>query len=396
MSTEATARAPLTSSGVAARKPGAAVLALPSAYEVETVSDTAALHALAPAWTRLLEAAGVDHPFLAHEWIVTWWECFGLGHLLHVLVVKAAGQVVAIAPLMVLRQRLYGLRVRQLQLIANVHAQRADFIVARGAEGAYRAIWERLRTQQALWDLMVLPQLPEGSPTLDRVPRLAERDGLPWGAWRSADSPWIRVEGTWEDYERGLARKHRSNLRNRMKRLRELGAVEMEVVTGGARLDQDLDEGLALEAAAWKGDAGTAIRCHPDLVRFYGRLAERTAEQGWLRLQFLTVGGRRIAFAYALCFKDALFLLKPGYDPAYAAYSPSNLLCMLVLREAFASSVRAYDLLGANDTWKRDWTDEARAHSWLFVFGRGARARLLYLAKFRLLPWLKRVHKSLS
>jgi CelD/BcsL family acetyltransferase involved in cellulose biosynthesis len=63
----------------------------------------------------------------------------------------------------------------------------------------------------------------------------------------------------------------------------------------------------------------------------------------------------------------------------------------MVLRAAFAQGLRAYDLLGDDDAWKRAWTDEVREHSWLFVFGRGARGRLLYLLKFRLLPWLRRL-----
>jgi CelD/BcsL family acetyltransferase involved in cellulose biosynthesis len=107
------------------------------------------------------------------------------------------------------------------------------------------------------------------------------------------------------------------------------------------------------------------------------------------------VGGRRIAFGYALCFKETLFLLKPGYDPAHAAYSPSNLLLYLVLRDAFSRGLRAYDLLGEDDTWKRDWTDEVRPHCWLFVFAAGLRGWLLHAAKFRLLPWLRRRRQAL-
>ena len=39
---------------------------------------------------------------------------------------------------------------------------------------------------------------------------------------------------------------------------------------------------------------------------------------GWLRLLFLTVGGRRIATSYASCYQDRLFFFKTGYDPEYA------------------------------------------------------------------------------
>jgi CelD/BcsL family acetyltransferase involved in cellulose biosynthesis len=393
MSTEATARAPLTSSGAAAYAvtPAApAVRAGAAALEVETVTSLEALRALEPAWTRLLDEAEIDHPFLAHEWIVTWWESFAAGRSLHILLVKDASGPVAIAPFMLTRVRVYGLTARRLELIANVHTQRADFIVSARCEQAYRAIWDHLARERDLWDVLLLPQVPAASRTMEWLPKLATAAGHSWGAWRAARSPRIVLGGSWEAYESGLPRKHRSNLRNRMKRLSLLGAVELEVVTGEPELDEALRDGFVLEGAAWKEQGGTAIRCRPELQGFYARLGERAARQGWLQLQFLKVAGRRIAFGYALRFKDTLYLLKPGYDPAFAAYSPSSLLCAMVLRAAIAQGLRAYDLLGDDDAWKRAWTDEVRAHCWLFVFGRGTKGRLLYFLKFRFLPWLRR------
>lgn len=363
------------------------------ALRVETVSDYESLLALEPDWNRLVDEAGIDHPFLSHEWICTWWECFCADKQLHILVVKAGGEPIAIAPLMLGQDRLYGVTVRRLQLISNVHAQRSDFIVGRGAEAAYRAIWERVAADEALWDVLVLPQIPASSETLERLPGLAREDGFRVGIWRSTDSPWLRLSGTWDAYLSGLANKHRSNLRNRLRRLDRLGPVGLEVVRTEP-IGPALEEGLRIEAAAWKGQAGSAICSRPELKLFYTRLAGRAARRGWLCLQFLTVGGRRIAFGYVLCYQRKLYLLKPGYDPAYACYSPSNLLCYMVLREAFAGGMLAYDFLGAPDLWKRDWTDEAQSHFWLFVFGGSPRARALYFTKFRILPRLKRAYQA--
>jgi len=378
------------------RASGAAVVAVPPlaaapSLRVRAVSDYERLVELEPVWNRLLDEAGIDHPFLSHEWVRTWWECFGAGQRLYVLVVEADGEPVAIAPLMVGRGRLYGVSLRWLQLIANAHTQRCDFIVGRRGEAVYEAIWRHLSSAEVAWDVLVLPQLPAGSGTLEHLPELARQDGFRVGVWRSVDSPRLPVAGTWEDYVGRLAPKHRSNLRNRLRRLEERGKVALEVVTD---CGPALEDGLRLEAAAWKGEAGTAIRCRPELSRFYTRLASWAAKRGWLRLQFLTVGGRRVAFAYSLCYKNTIFLLKPGYDPDYARYSPSNLLCYLVLRDAFAARITAHDFLGANDDWKREWTSEARPHFWLFVFGGTPRARLLYFTKFSLLPWIKREYHA--
>ncbi len=363
-----------------------------SALRLEIVSTYESLLELEPVWNRMFAEAGMDHPFLRHEWIRTWWENFGEGKQLHVIVVTADGDPIAIAPFMLCRERVYGMKVRQMKLIANVHTQRADLIVGRCDKSAYKAIWEYVAERKDLWDVLVLPQVPAESVTLQQLPALATAQGLRVSLWRT-DSPCIQLTGTWQIYFNGLARKHRSNLRNRHKRLEKLGTVELEVICGGPKLGAALEEGFRIEAAAWKGRKGTAIGCRPELRRFYTHLAIRAAQQGWLRLYFLVVNGERIAFSYSLCFNRTIFLLKPGYMPDYAQYSPSNLLISMVLREAFSTGIVTYDFLGSDDLWKRDWTDEKRPHLWLFVFQRGLVPSLLHFAKSRVVPWLKSFHQ---
>jgi CelD/BcsL family acetyltransferase involved in cellulose biosynthesis len=365
--------------------------------EARWISDADALAALEPLWNRVVDAAGIDHPFLEHEWIRTWWECFGADKTLRVLLVTEGGAPVGIAPLMLCEERLYGIPVRCLQLIANAHTPRTDILVARGesAGAIYACLWRALADDSDSWDVLLLRQLPEGSPTLEALPVLAGRSGFTTGLWPADASPYVRLRGSWEAYLGGLARKHRANLRNRLKRLEAVGAVALEVVREPAEASAAVEDGFRLEASAWKGQAGTAIDCDGAVRDFYTRLALRAARRGWLRLQFLTVGGRRIAFGYSILINRTLYLLKPGYDPSYRAYSPSALLCYFVLRDAYAGGVEVHDFLGADDPWKHDWTDMVRRHEWLFVFGRSPRARVLFFMKFRLVPWIKHVRRLL-
>jgi CelD/BcsL family acetyltransferase involved in cellulose biosynthesis len=165
--------------------------------------------------------------------------------------------------------------------------------------------------------------------------------------------------------------------------------VELETVSTPAEAAAALPEGLRLETAGWKGGAGTAILGRPELEGFYTRQARQASVAGQLRLLFLRVGAARIAFAYGLRFRDRLYILKSGYDPAYAAYSPYQALCYLVLQDTCARGLLEYDFLGARDDWKLHWTRTVRDHDWLFVFGDSVRARLLHAAKFIVAPRLK-------
>jgi CelD/BcsL family acetyltransferase involved in cellulose biosynthesis len=368
------------------------------ACTVEPVTDYQAFVDLEPLWNRLVDAAGIESPFVRHEAVRAWWECFGQGRELHILVVKAGEEPIALAPLMLCKRRLHGLALNVLEFISNVFVERFDFIVGRWPAEAYRAMWTYLRHRKALWDVLLLHQLPAGSRSAEELMRLAAEDRVLTGLRQSAAAPYLPLVGSWESYFKGLDGKHRSNLRNRLKRLGRLGEARLEVVSSADDLDRALEDGFRLEAAAWKGQAGTAIQTHPPVHRFYTQLAHVAAERGWLRLSFLTLDGRRIAFGYYLQYGNKLYLLKPGYDPEYAPYSPSNLLCYLVLQDAFERGVAELDFLGVADAWKLDWTEVVRPHYCLYVFADRLRTRLLYWTKIRLVPSLKqqRVVRMLS
>jgi CelD/BcsL family acetyltransferase involved in cellulose biosynthesis len=356
----------------------------PSEWTVEVVTEHADFLALEGAWNTLVERAGIDHPFLRHEWIRIWWDCFGQGHRLHILLVRQRDDLVAIAPFMLTSTRMYGVPVRTLAFIFNVHTPRQDLIVARAHRDVYQAVWKYLDSRQGLWDVIEMYQLPETSRTREYMRQAAENAACPAGIWHGDASPYLSLEGrTADEYFASLGTKHRSNMRNRTKRMSRLGKLELEIVSDRG-LTTALEDGFAIEAAAWKGDARTAIRSDDALRRFYTRIGEASAKAGWLRLQFLTLDGRRIAFGYSLVYGRKLYLLKAGYDPEFARYSPFNLLCERLIRAAFDEGLLEFDFLGADAEWKMRWTQTTRAHEWLYLFSRDPRARFLHWAKFRL------------
>ena len=356
---------------------------------IEVVTDEAGFLALEAAWRRLIAVSDLDHPFLTFEWVRSWWEAFGDGNGLHIIVARENETVVGIAPLMFTKRRFYGLRLRCLEFIANVHTPRFDFLVARDPEHVRRAIWGHIEAVKHLWDLLLLCQVPEDSQTIVDLARFAGECGLAFGTWKSADAPYVRIEGKWSDYQAALRPKHRTNLRRRMRRLSELGPVAMERVACGGDLESALDDGFALEGAAWKQDNGTAICSDAAVRQFYREIARRFAANDWLEMHFLKLRDRRIAFQLAVSYGDKAFSLKPGYDPQLAAYSPSNLLCMLFLEHLFECRKREYDFLGVEEEWKMQWAQETRAHYWLFIFSGSLTSSLMYLAKFRMMPVLR-------
>lgn len=357
------------------------------ACTVQTVGDIAAFVALEGAWNDTVERAGIPHPFVRHEWVRAWWEAFGAGRQLHILIVRSGGRILAIAPLLIEDVRMYRIPVRRIAFMANDHTPRMDVIVAEREEECYRALWNAL--QQTRWDVALLHQLPADSPTRDAFARLAKTSGCGTVMWRADSSPYLPLHGTWDSYFNSLDAKFRSNVRNRLSRLQKLGDVRLEVLRGSAALEA-CGDAVRLEASGWKAVEGTALDCDPAVKMFYANFAERAVERDWFRLLFLTVNGTRIATAYSLRYEDRLFLCKTGYDPDYAKGSPFKVLNYFAIQHAFDSGLTEFDLLGDAEPWKLEWMSASRPHDWMFIFSNTVKAGLVRRLKAEVIPAWKR------
>jgi CelD/BcsL family acetyltransferase involved in cellulose biosynthesis len=362
-----------------------------NAHAVQVVSDYDTFVALEAEWNDAVERARVPHPFLRHEWVRTWWDAFRTAESrLHIQIVRANGRVTAIAPFMRDTPTMYGIPARRVRFIQNDHTPRTDVIVAEDVDASYRAIWRALREDRECWDILQLSQIERGSQTERIFREFATADTLRTGTWRSSDSPYLPITGTWDAYLASLPAKFRSNLRNRVSRLTKLGTPTLEILTDRRAIEAASEEAYRLESSGWKREAGTAIASDPAVHRFYTSLIECGTAAGWLQLLFLKVGDRRIATSYGACFDNRLFLFKTGYDPEFATGAPFKILTSFAIQEACARGLAEVDFLGDTEPWKLEWTSTSRGHDWLYVFRDTMRARLLHSIKFEWLPELKR------
>jgi CelD/BcsL family acetyltransferase involved in cellulose biosynthesis len=275
--------------------------------------------------------------------------------------------------------------------MGNVYSERFELLLGDRPQEAAEAIWRYLKAHADRWDVLELRQLPEKSRTLTLLSGFAERDSYAVGCWPSTESPYVEVRDSWESYYKSLKKAHRADVRRRMGRLEQEGPVELDLVMSDRDFDKDFGDAVRLESSAWKGAQGTAIESDAGSKTFYRDILARAAKDGRLRLYFLTVGGKRIAVRIGLFFHNRLFMLKSGYDPEYAAFSPSHLLCDKVIREAWNLQFAEADFLGNAERWKLSWSTNVRAHHWLFIFPRRPVPWTVHALKFRLLP---RIHRT--
>ncbi len=357
-------------------------------YRVDVVEGVGAFAALRREWDGLLARGPVNEPYHRHAWVAAWLDAFAPEARLRVLVARdGAGRAAGMAPL--LEARRGGLRC--LSAPANDHSARVEWVLGDDQRGAVEALWAFLR-DRLRWDVLVLRDVPRDGPTSRLVEEQARRDRHPAGRWESLRMPYLALGA--EPREKRVSSKFLANLRRRMRRLEEQGAVSYRRVGGGGEeggLERFLDEFLALEVAGWKGRRGTAIAKDPATAAFYRGLAHAGARDGWLALRALDLDGRPVAMHFGLLHRGVYALPKPAYDEALAACSPGQLLFREVLAECEARGLAQLDFLGPDMPWKRDWEPAFRVHDWLHVYRPGLAGAALHAFKHRLKPFAKEV-----
>jgi CelD/BcsL family acetyltransferase involved in cellulose biosynthesis len=357
--------------------------------DVKLITEYCEFAHLETIWNRLLDRSGIDHPFLTHQWITIWWNCFADGATPYILTVVSGADIIAIAPLMLSRARLYGCPVRRLHTIVNVYTERFDLLLGERPQEACQVLWAYLKAHADDWDVLELRQLPSDSNALEYLPPLIQTDGYPLGRWPANEAPYVAIRQPWDAYYQSLKKGHRSNVRNHTRQLEQVGPVRLDIVAIDDRWEVDMEDALKLEAVTWKVTEGTSLRSRRESDTFYRRMLQRAAQLGWLHMCFLKVADSRIAVRISLLYRNKLFMLKSGYDEAYHRYSPGQVLTERLLREAWEQKWDEVDFLGDDERWKLSWATGRRPHAWLFVFPKRVKPRLLHGMKFRLIPGLR-------
>jgi CelD/BcsL family acetyltransferase involved in cellulose biosynthesis len=122
--------------------------------------------------------------------------------------------------------------------------------------------------------------------------------------------------------ERAVGPKRRKELRRQRRRLAERGPLSFAMASAPDQVAAALADFLALEAAGWKGRAGTAMAQDADLRRFVETAIGALAARGAVRVARLSCRSRPIACVLCLASANVAWSWKVAYDENFAAFSP--------------------------------------------------------------------------
>ena len=297
---------------------------------------------IADDWRLLCDESGDEEVFYRPEWAQAYLQAFEPKADVILISAWSGTKLRGILPLVLRRSRMSGLPVVQLTLPANVHSLRASLTVCPGAEGeaALKAIWQAAKELPG-WDTLDVTNVVGGS-ALDRLVALAQKDGYRTARKRTSQTLYLPIEnssasstsnksGAQPPWLAGTRPKFRSHIRRAKRQLEEQGTLALKHYS--AADPEALEKFYTLEASGWKGEEGTAIKCHPSTRQFYDAIAQAAARDGYLSLDFLELNGKPLAGHFGFNLRGRYFLAKAGYDEAFRRHGPGQLLVNEILNQ---------------------------------------------------------------
>ena len=304
---------------------------------------------LKPQWERLAQA--FQTPLLQYEWFVPCAELLCQPGHLRIVVNHSQRGITALAPLVSTKQD----GLERLEVLGAAILDEPTGFIYSNEESLRELISALLRMGLPL----LFRGLDTGSPEAAMLCKF--NSGL-YFLRNQTGSAFLDIRAPWDEFLAGMTSDNRNHLRRKRKELDKHGKIAVEIITPDAdNVVSCLDEIVRVEAAGWKGDAGTAMSFDHRLKHFFSAYSNEMARRGCLRFCTLSVDGKPVAVQLAVQHSNRFWLLKVGYDAAWRAYSPGVLLTHETIRHAFQQRLDGYEFLGHDEPWIHRWTRQTHA-----------------------------------
>lgn len=324
-----------------------------SEFNSETVSSSEGLEKLREEWNTLEPAR--SSPLCRWEWFYSGALAFHCRNHLKTVVVRRAGRVAAVAPLV------------------EVSVPTGSYLTFIGSATLHEPcdlIYDDLPALEflikCLYDLGLpcyYERLPLESSTSEKIGLIFHGRGVVIQKSAGSTCYLPMLQRSWGVFLAGMPSKKRYDVKRVYKRAEDAGTVHCEIISPDPdNLPGLLEQVFSIEARSWKGEVGSAILSNPTMETFFRRYCALAVEEGYLRIAFLTLQDSPAAALIGAVLGNRFWVFKIGYDAQWSRFSPGILLINETIRYAFQKGFQAYEFLGSDESWIQQWTGKENLH----------------------------------
>lgn len=155
---------------------------------------------------------------------------------------------------------------------------------------------------------------------------------------------------TWNDYLNGLKGKQRHEVRRKLRRLEEAGAISYRVIKDQPRIMEAYSDFLSLFQASRRDKAEFLT---DQMKSFFNHMVHNLSGNNLIKIGILTINGIKAAATLCFEYRDAILLYNNGYDPGFAHLSVGAVSKVLDIKDSISNEVPRYSFLKGDEIYKQ-------------------------------------------
>ncbi|MGC3968623.1 MAG: GNAT family N-acetyltransferase [Pirellulales bacterium] len=339
-----------------ARLPTLLAAPSPTMSQVELLHDWSAVARLRDDWRRLHAVTPCATFFHSFDWLETYWKFYGAGQALRTFVVRDAGDVTGIVPLVVLEE---STKLGPLKILTYPLAYWGSYYGPIGPRlrEALAAALDRLAHERRDWDLLDLRFTPPATSDEAHTLDVMTTAGFAPAPKVVDHTSFIDLPGTFDDYLATRPVKWRTNYRRWLRRLHERGTVRDRALL------PDGNDRRRSASVRRRSAVGFVRRLRSDRpqklarflddrhdadARFDSSVSARDARNGVPRgaadVHLLYLNEQPLAFLYAYRNQRTMYGLRIGFDASISRDGVGNIMYMHALEDSIRRDIRTFDL----------------------------------------------------
>lgn len=272
-------------------------------------------------WYSILNEKDNHNPYVSFEWILSWWDFFGEGHRLYILVLKDNERCLGFSPLMVCRSGL----LKIYRFIGRPQCSKMCFVVRNNWEKVFLDyIIPHLQSIRgpALIDLCGLCEKDPCFQLLDKMLQNNSADNNNRNRVYTRARNRYLMDFEQESMESFLNRNKKHNTIKRVltmeQRLSKLCSLEFDRIP-----KSQVNQIFPLHEKRWCKKTDNNGFGKGELKRFFSNLAF-TEDISSFRCQVyrMKAGSLTIAFIYTFICKDTVYIYRLAHDDDFGIYKP--------------------------------------------------------------------------
>jgi CelD/BcsL family acetyltransferase involved in cellulose biosynthesis len=308
--------------------------------------------ALQPEWRDAVARMARPSIFITPEFLTAAWaQLADPGDEPWFIVVREAGQLVGMLPLIVSRSRYLGLPVRVVSHMAMLAGDRPGLLAVAPADLVWEQVLHTLMAHRGDWDILDLQEIDEGAwPLQTAGQQYLSVQGVTTTVRPATWSGCLPIRGTAQEYFQSRSSQTRQSFRRAERQLKTACPdLELEVIDDPQQIAVACDRYLAIEARSWKAQAKVELWSDERERIFLRTLLPTLAARAQASVWLLRSGGRDIAGLVRMRQGPIMFERHWTYDPEFGKYSPGTYLRVRAIEELFGGPCDESDALGMDE-----------------------------------------------